>query len=47
VSEAACVISDEESVTFYTEQLIARARCYEDKLNCRLLNHVFMASAGC
>ena len=35
ISEAACVINDRESVSYYTERVISNARCYDDKLNCK------------
>lgn len=34
ISEAACVINDRKSVSFYTESVFTNARCYDDKLKC-------------
>lgn len=33
-AEAACVINNRDAVTIYSEQVVAHARCYDDKLNC-------------
>jgi len=35
VVESACVLNDRAAVTFYTEELISHARCYDDKLICK------------
>jgi len=33
-AEAACVLNKNAAVTFYTEQLIANAKTFDDSLNC-------------
>lgn len=34
-AESAAVVNDRESVAFYADQLVAHARCYDDKVNCK------------
>ena len=34
-SESACVLNDRSAVVSYSDELIANARVFEDKLNCK------------
>ena len=44
-AEAACVLNDSASVTFYSEKVFSNAKCSNDKLNCESC-HVILGSSS-